>query len=115
MLERPAWTPEREARLREFWPQRKLPLRLLAAEMNVSVAALSIQARALGLTSRYAIKRNAIDTARVLATCHFNHNDHAYLEGAANLRNLPVGKLVRALLKAIAKDKMIDAILDDRH
>jgi len=113
MNPQPRWTPEREARLREFWPQQNLPLKIIAQEMGVSVAAISIQARAIGLTSRYAVKRNAVDTATVLAACHFNANDHNYLADAANVRNLPVRKLVRALMKAIVRDKMINAILDD--
>jgi hypothetical protein len=109
----PRWTPEREARLREFWPQRSLPLKIIAQEMGVSVSAISIQARALELPSRYDIRRKALDTARVLANCHLNSNDYNYLEQAANLRNMPVRNLIKAMIKAIARDKMCNAILDD--
>lgn len=112
-FEQPQWTPAREQRLREFWPKKAVPLRVIAAEMQVSTSALSQAAKRMGLPSRYAVRRNAKDTHGVMSACRFTEKEHAYLANCANVRNLPMRKLIQAILLAVAADKMVDAILDD--
>ena len=109
----PRWTPAREQRLREFWPRKNIPLKTIAEEMGVSMGAISQAARRMGLESRYAVRRNMKDTHGVMSACKFTAREHEYLAHESNKRNLPLRRLIQAILLAIVKDKMVDAILDD--
>jgi predicted transcriptional regulator len=108
----PSWTPDRERRLKEVWHNKDIKLKAIAAEMGISTSALSQYARKLNLKPRYAVKRD-INATQVMAACHFNSAEIAYMEHAAETRKMTVSKLVRKILRTVVTESMIDAVLDD--
>jgi hypothetical protein len=106
------WTPEREQRLRQFWPQDQ-KLSILASELRISVPAISWFAKKIGLPPRYNVKRSTV-VLTPLAVCNsFPPNEYQYLSQAAAKRKTSVRRLIQNVIVAVARDRMIDAVLDD--
>lgn len=101
----------KESRLREFWYSNE-PVRVLATEWGVSVAAVCQLAKRIGLPSpRWFIKgiRQEIDDQRFRCS----GGSSRYFESEAARRNVTPATLKRLLIDIISNDRLIDAILDD--
>ena len=116
------WDDYKLSRLRAFWPT-KFPLRVLATELGVTEAFLSVHAKAIGLPSR----RDRIrDIVKVTNDAKFNvkcgifaavrqldATTCGYFAAEAKRRGMSTEGLVVALLRTIANDKLVDATMDD--
>src|ERR1039458_790690 len=101
----------RELELRNFWPSNQ-PLRILAAQWNMTESYISQQAKRLGLPSRkYRVRE--IRAITHLEKFNGRVEAHEYFVNEASKRGITPSKLERLLISVISNDHMVDAILDD--
>ncbi len=94
------WTDEKDAQLRAMWPDRvNNTLAVIGAVLGKSVPAVSERARKLGLASR-------VDPGG---------RDVGYLRREAARCGMTLPVLKQSILDAVVRDRLIDAVLDDRE
>ena len=91
-------TPERADELRAFWKSPK-PLTVLSEKWNCSLATIYKKAQDLELPPRG-------------ATVPLSKSEK-YMIAQADKRNVTVRRLESMLIRAIAKEELVDAVLDD--
>lgn len=89
------WTSELDARLRALWPDRNNTLAKICAELGKSVSDASRRAQKLGLVPR--------QSGRV----------PSYMAQEAVRRGVTLPVLKQNILAAVARDKLVGAVLDD--
>ena len=104
-------TPEMEAQLRAFWPTDE-PIRMLAKEWKVSKAYVSIKAKELGLPSR-APRRYELQCRGLFKRFEGKLESIEYLNQQAAIRGMNRDVLERILIRTIANEHLVDAVLDD--
>lgn len=116
------WDDYKLSRLRAFWPT-KFPLRVLAVELGVTEAFLSVHAKALGLPSRKMRVKDIVKSTNeakfgvkcgiFAAVRQLDAKECGYFAAEAAKRSMSTEGLVVALLRTIANDAMVDAVMDD--
>lgn len=99
---------DKQEQLREFWPSRQ-PLTVLAREWGCSTANISQIARRLGLPARaeaYSVKCVSVSNRYPLSE---------YMQAEADKRGIDVDALYYKVLRAVIRDHLVDAILDDAN
>lgn len=98
-------SPVRQRQLVEFWPSRQ-PLSVLAEEWECSTSNISQIARRLGLPSRSeAFSKKCVVGNRYPLS--------EYIQSEADRRGIDVDVLYYRVLRAVIRDKLVGAILDD--
>ena len=107
------WTPARDEKLKQLWPNRELTVSMIAAELAMdsavdsrvlSGASISFRAKYLSLPPRN-IRRNISASSPSVG----------YMTQEAAKRGITVTELVRRVMATVQKDKLVGAILDDEH
>jgi hypothetical protein len=105
------WTTQKESRLREFWST-DFPLRVLAEEISTSEGYISQRAKLLGLPSR-ATRGVSIRIKGYKKSWEGQLEGRRYMEVEAGRRGISVSKLETLLIKVIANERLVAAVMDD--
>jgi hypothetical protein len=90
------WTPERNTLLSELWLRfPNVTIIMIAAAFGCSYMAVASQAKKLGLPPRY------------------DERESEYLNQEARRCGITIRRLNTMLIRIIAQEKLVDAILDD--
>lgn len=118
------WNEERDSLLRDMWPKTFMTLDQVGRELGCCAAYCSQRAAAIGLPKRTrfagmryarAVREFHGDIVRTQPHFTFVGPDAEYVANAAKKRNVLVQTLMHNLMRAVVRDKMIDAVLDDQN
>lgn len=121
------WTDERVNRLTHLW-HTEAPLRIIAAEMGVSIPTVSIKAKALKLpsrryragvfhreTNRLRLKSWPLEEACQEFFNNMSLDHRTYLEASASKRDTTQVMILMTVLAIVINERMIDAVIDDKE